>query len=61
MGRLAEGTLVVAHGFDLTMVAALVDAGLATAYREVVTGPGRATIEVVRIRVSDAGRRAIEG
>jgi hypothetical protein len=55
-----EDLLVLAHGFDRTMIAGLVDDGLATAEREVVTGPGRAVIEVVRIRISDAGRLAIE-
>ena len=58
---ITEDTLVVAHGFDRTMVAGLVDTGLATAHREVVTDPGRTTIEVVRITISDAGQRAIEG
>ncbi len=50
--------LALAHGFDRAMIAGLVDTGLATAQHEVVSG--RATIEVVRIRISDAGRRAIE-
>jgi hypothetical protein len=50
--------LALAHGFDRTMIAGLVDTGLATAQHEVVSG--RATIEVIRIRISDAGRRAIE-
>jgi hypothetical protein len=58
---ITENTLVLAHGFDGTMIASLIDAGLATGQREIVTGPGRTTIEVVRIRISDAGRRAIEG
>jgi hypothetical protein len=58
---ITEDTLVLAHGFDRTMVAGLVDAGLTTAQREIVTGPGRTTIEAVRIKISDAGRRAIEG
>ena len=53
--------LVLVHGFDRDMIARLVDAGLATAHREVATGPGRMTIEVVRIKISDAGRRAVEG
>ena len=50
--------LALAHGFDRAMIAGLVDTGLATAQHEVVSG--RATIEMVRIRISDAGRRAIE-
>jgi hypothetical protein len=50
--------LALAHGFDRAMIAGLVDTGLATAQREIVSG--RATIEVIRIRISEAGRRAIE-
>jgi hypothetical protein len=56
-----EDLLVVAHEFDRAMIAGLVEAGLATAWREIVTAPGHTTIEVVRIRISDAGRRALEG
>ena len=55
---ITEDLLTLAHGFDRAMIAGLVDTGLATAQRENVSG--RATIEVVRIRISDAGRRAIE-
>jgi hypothetical protein len=42
------------------MIAGLVDGSLATAQSEVVTGLGRTSIEVVRIKITDAGRRAIE-
>jgi len=42
------------------MLADLVSAGLATAQRQTVRPGGTAT-EVVRIRITDAGRRAIEG
>ena len=52
--------LVHAHGFDTDMIAGLVRTGLATAERESVNGRGK-TIEVVRIRITEAGRRAIEG
>jgi hypothetical protein len=55
-----EDLLVVAHDFDRAMIASLVEGGLATAQREVVTAPGHTTIEVVRIRISDDGRRALE-
>jgi hypothetical protein len=55
---ITEELLALAHGFDRAMIAQLVDTGLATAQREIVSG--RATIEVVRIRISDAGRQAIE-
>jgi hypothetical protein len=56
-----EDLLVLAHGFDRTMIAGLIEEGLVTAHREIVTGPGRTTTEVVRIRISDAGRRILEG
>jgi hypothetical protein len=56
-----EELLVLAHGFDRTMISGLVNDGLAMAQREVVTGPGRTTIEVVRIRITDPGRMALEG
>jgi hypothetical protein len=55
---ITEDLLALAHGFDRAMITRLVDTGLATAQREIVSG--RATIEVVRIRISDAGRRALE-
>jgi hypothetical protein len=41
------------------MIAGLVEEGLATARREIVAPPGRTTIEVVRIRITDAGRQAL--
>ena len=52
--------LVLAHGFDTDMIAGLVRTGLATADREIVNARGK-TIEVVRITIPDAGRRALEG
>ncbi len=58
---ITEELLVLAHGFDRAMIAGLVHEGVATKEREVVTGPGRAVIEVVRIRITDAGRMALEG
>jgi hypothetical protein len=56
-----EELLVLAHGFDRSLIAGLVHEGFATAEREVITGPGRRVIEVVRIRITDAGRMALEG
>ena len=56
-----EDLLVHAYEFDRDMIAGLVDEGLATAQREIVTAPGRTTTEVVRIRISDAGRKVLEG
>jgi len=55
-----EDLLVVAHNFDRAMIASFVEGGFATAQREIVTASGHTTIEVVRIRISDAGRRAID-
>jgi hypothetical protein len=56
-----EELLVLAHGFNRDMIAGLVEAGLATAQREILAASDRTTIDVVRIRISDAGRRALEG
>lgn len=55
-----ENLLVLAHAFDGDMIAGLVRRGFATAQRESMKAGGR-TIEVVRIRITDAGRRAIDG
>jgi hypothetical protein len=49
-----------AHGFSLKTLIRLVRARLATVRREIVKTNGK-TIEVVRIMITDAGRRAIEG
>jgi hypothetical protein len=56
-----EDQLALVHGFDRGMIAGLVHEGLATAEREIVTVSGRTTIEVVRIRITDAGRMALKG
>jgi hypothetical protein len=52
--------LEVAHGVDTDMIAGLVRAGLAAEERDVMKAGGK-TIEVVRIRITEAGRKAIEG
>ena len=52
---------MLAYEFDRDLIAGLVDEGLATVQREIVTAPGRTTTEVVRIRISDAGRKALQG
>jgi hypothetical protein len=41
------------------MIAGLVRTGLATAERETIKARGK-TIEVVRVRITEAGRKAIE-
>jgi hypothetical protein len=56
-----QDRLAFAHGFDRAMIAGLVSTGLATAQREIVTVSRRTTIEVVRIRITDAGRMALGG
>ena len=51
--------LWVAHGFTLAMLVSLVRDGLADVQAETVS-EGAGTIETVRIRITGAGRRAIE-
>jgi hypothetical protein len=51
--------LVFVHGFDSNMIADLVESGLAMARLENMKAGSRA-IEVIRIRITTAGRRAIE-
>ncbi|HEX4594875.1 MAG TPA: hypothetical protein VH157_11400 [Bryobacteraceae bacterium] len=53
-----EELLVLVHGFDGDMIAGLVHSGLAMAQRENMKAGGRA-IEVVRIRITGAGRNAL--
>lgn len=55
-----EDLLMLTHGFDCALIAGLVDEGLATTRREIVTSARGATTEVVRIRISDVGQRALE-
>jgi len=54
-----EALLVRAHGFDSDMVAGLVRAGLATAECETMKA-GAKPVEVVRLQITAAGRKAIE-
>jgi hypothetical protein len=51
--------LLLTYGFRRKMLAGLVRTGLATAQRQTVKVRGQPA-EVVRIRITDAGRRAIE-
>jgi hypothetical protein len=55
-----EDLLVLAHGFSRDMVAGLVLAGLLTVVTETlrIGGP---TVKVERVRITDDGRRALEG
>jgi hypothetical protein len=50
-------SMMLAHGFTIPQMAESVHAGLATATAERVV-VGRRTIEVARVRTTDAGRRA---
>jgi hypothetical protein len=52
--------LLLAHGFDSSTIADLVRTGLAAEEREWMKAGGK-TIEVVRVRITNAGWRAIEG
>jgi hypothetical protein len=49
---------MMAHGFTVDMLAGLVRAGLATATPQRMRAGGR-MIEVARVRITDAGRRAV--
>jgi hypothetical protein len=53
---LTEELLVLAHGFDRALIARLLHGGLATVHREVVS-----SIAMVRIKITDVGRTALEG
>jgi hypothetical protein len=54
-----EALLVRAYGFTSDMITDLVRAGLATAERETLTD-GAGPVEAVRVRITAAGRKAIE-
>jgi hypothetical protein len=51
-------SIMLAHGFKLTMLAELVRDGWATAAPEAVRASGQ-PIEVARIRITEQGRRAL--
>ena len=55
-----EELLVHSHGFKRQMLVGLVRFGLATAEREAMNTGGE-TVEVVRVRITAAGRKVIEG
>jgi hypothetical protein len=56
----ATGAIMLAHGFTIEMLTVLVREGLATATPETVHAVKR-PIEVVRVRITDAGRLALAG
>jgi hypothetical protein len=51
--------IMIAHGFTIAQVVELVHAGVATATTECVVAGSR-KIEVATVRITDAGRRALE-
>jgi hypothetical protein len=55
-----EDFLVLAHGFERGMIAGLVREGLVTAHGEPTRAGGK-TVGVIRIQITAAGRKAIEG
>jgi hypothetical protein len=50
--------MMLAHGFTIAQGVELVHAGVATATTECVVAGSR-TIEVARVRITEAGRRAL--
>ena len=53
------GATLLAHGVHIGVLADLVRAGLVTAYREPMNA-GQRQIDVARVRITNAGRRALE-
>jgi hypothetical protein len=56
----ATEAIMRAHGFSVDMLAKIVLAGLATVSTDRIIA-GNRTIEVTRVRISEAGRRALSG
>jgi hypothetical protein len=56
-----EEVLMLVHGFSIEMLAGLVQAGLTTVATETITMRPGVTNEIERIRITDAGKRALEG
>ena len=50
--------IMLAHGFKIELLVELVQAGLATASTEQMLASGR-SMEVTRLRITGAGRRAL--
>jgi hypothetical protein len=51
--------IMLAHGFTIAQMVELIRAGLATAGTERMVAGGK-SIEVARVRITEAGRRALE-
>jgi hypothetical protein len=54
----ATEAVMLAHGFTVKLLVELVNAGMVTATAERMVAGGR-TMEVARVRITEAGRRAI--
>jgi hypothetical protein len=52
-------SILLAHGFTSSLVAELITAGLATAKSERMRA-GQRTVDVTRVRITDAGRAALQ-
>jgi hypothetical protein len=59
-GSRCTKSLWVANGFTLAMLVSLVRDGLVDVQSETLSGGDR-TIEMVRMEITDAGRRVLEG
>ena len=57
--RDAPEALIIAHGFSARQLVALVRTGLATTSSERVMA-GKKPMEFTRVRITDAGRRALK-
>ena len=57
--RGCTGATLLARGFKVDMLADLVRDGLATAHRETMRVGGR-RIKIARVRITEAGRKALE-
>jgi hypothetical protein len=58
MGDGCTEAMMLAHGFSIGMMVELVNAGLASVTSERVVA-GNRTIEVARVRITEAGRRTL--
>jgi hypothetical protein len=56
-----EEVLLLVCGFSIEMLASLVQAGLTMVATETKTMRPGVTIEIERIRITDAGKRALKG
>ena len=52
--------IMLAHGFTVDQLVELVRGGLATAHAERMVAGGR-SMEIARVRITEAGRRALGG